>query len=165
MTKSEFDYWCNHHIPRLKVELIKKYPRCKALIDEDIVEFYEHILDRLEHILCPSSYLHTWVYNRHYRFHSTKTAERTGHMVYTKNFKIKLTNELPENYEEADEYNNMADQLLDLIDELPKADQILYQLYYVQELTTRQIAEIYGLTHVGIHKQIKKMQQKLKNKL
>jgi RNA polymerase sigma factor (sigma-70 family) len=154
MTKNEFDTWCSKNLDSLKAKIVKEYPKVADSIENDIVEFYEHVIERLEQIKSPGSYLYTWVYNRNFRYYQKH--KNTTHIDIS---------EIPDIPEEEDPYQEYRDKLDILLDNLPLDMQILYQLYYVQGLTTREIAKIHGLTHVGIHKQLKRMQAKLKTQL
>jgi RNA polymerase sigma factor (sigma-70 family) len=154
MTKPEFDNWCNKNLEALKAKLIKEYPKVKDNIDNDTIEFYTHVLDRLDSIKQPSHYYYAWVYNRNFRYHKKHK--------YTEHIDISEIPELPEETDPLQQYREKLDLLLE---QLPLDDKILYDWYYVQELSTRKIATMLGITHVGVHKQIKRMQQKLKEKL
>lgn len=163
MTKQKFDEWCNQSIPQLTRKLVKKYPRCKNSIAEDIVEFYEYVLTKaLADLQCPESFLYTWIYNRHYRFFSGTVAQRTSHM--SQRMLIKITDQLPDLPAETPD-TALLEDLDKILHSLPLDDQKLYQLYYVDNLSTRAIGQMYNLSHTGIHKQIKKLQLKIKNQI
>lgn len=154
MTKREFDTWCTRNLDTLRTKIVKEYPKVKDTIDNDIIEFYTHVVEKeLYHLHSYGSYLYAWVYNRNFRYHKK----------HKHNSQIEIES-IPEIIEETED-TEVLEHLCQLIEELPLDFKILYDLYYVQELTTREIGKIHGISHVGIHKQIKRMQKILKQQL
>lgn len=171
MVKQDFDNWCTLELPKLRCELIKKYPRCKQSITQDLSDYYEHVITKqLQTLENPKGYLFSFIYNRHYRFFSTTVTERSGHLVFNKNLKIKITDEhieYPDNEIDTAEIERQlqVQKVQEIIHVLPLYDQKLYDYYYVQGKTIRQIALDLDLSPGGIHKQIKKLQLKVKKLL
>ena len=166
MNKKDFDEWCQRELTGIKKELMKKYPRCRPTLDLDLSDFYEHvILKQLDDLNDPKGYLFTFIYNRHYRFFSNtpQATQRLGHLVYQKGLKIKLVEEYTDLVEdEEDEEDERIAKITEIIHHLPLYDQKLYQYYYVQGKTIREIALQLDLSPGGIHKQIKKITKKVK---
>ena len=154
MNKEQFDNWCTKNLDSLKAKMIKEYPKVKEQIDNDTIEFYFHVVERLDSIKQYASYYYAWVYNRNFRYH--KRHKNTSDIDIS---------ELPDIPEEEDPYQEYREKLDVLLEQLPLDDQILFDLYYNQDLSTRDIGKMIGITHVGVHKQIKRMQLKLKEKL
>lgn len=164
MTKLEFDNWITENIPKLLPELQKKYPKSKGTIQEDIASFYEYVINKnLDLLVCPKSFLFTFIYNRHYRFFSSKKGQRLGYL--DNNLVIKLTSDLPDTEEKVDPRQELYERVDSLVQTLPLDYQNLYRLYYAEGLSTRKIGELYKLSHTSINTQIHKLKAKIRVKL
>jgi RNA polymerase sigma factor (sigma-70 family) len=152
MTKQIFDKWCNDGIDDLRKELVAKYPKSKQYIDEDISEFYQHMIPILHKIQNPRAYLFQWVYNRHYLYHTYIP-------------KIKFVDELPDLIDEVYQENQIIDDVIKIIEALPLDYQVLYHLYFVKKLSGRAIGRHLGISHSGVHTQIKELKNKIKEKI
>ncbi len=150
MTRIEFDKWISTRLPVIRRDILRKYPRVTD-IDADIADFYLHAIERLHLIKCPSSYLYSWVYNRNYRY-------------TRKDRKIIYMDVLPDIADDT-EYDMLGDRVLDIVDTLALPEKILWDLYYVQGLTTRKIAKMHNLSHTGVAKQIQRLQKQITKEL
>jgi RNA polymerase sigma factor (sigma-70 family) len=63
------------------------------------------------------------------------------------------------------EYDTTGDRVLDIVDTLALPEKILWDLYYVQGLTTRKIAKMHNLSHTGVAKQIQRLQKMIQKEL
>lgn len=169
MDQKQFNLWCQRELPKLRIDLVKTYPKCKLSIQEDVSDFYVHALERLQDIKDIKAYLFGWIFNRHYRFFSNRMPQRSGYLTHRSSLKIKLV----ENYVDDIQTPEIEDEIITLhldnlrilIEQLPLHDQKLYQLYYVENQSLRKIATEFGITHSGVHRQIQRMRKKLKEQL
>lgn len=177
MLKEEFDKWCNENYNKLRKDFIKRYPKCKDSIDTDFSDYYTHILNKhLVHLNDPFAFFHKFIFNRHYRYHSLHKNEKAGILVNNNSCTIKLT----ESFNSLDvietEDHSIEDEL-SVYDFLLKANEIvikasrklalddkkLFNLYYINDLSFRQIGANYGLSHTGIAKQVNQIKKSLIN--
>lgn len=168
MNKRTFDKWCASSLTDCQKELIKKYPKCRETISEDVADFYINVVEKDLNLTNPKGYLFAFIYNRHYRYFSNQKAKLTGHLEWKTNCKIKLMDypiDAAEIEPDDSEKTEQLERILILVNQLPLDYQNLYRLYYVEGKSTRQIASLHKLTHSGIHKQIKKLQNKIKTNL
>lgn len=163
MTKAEFDQWCESNLKNLAKELSKKFPKSRETIWEDFSDFYDLIINKhIPDLKDPLGFLHSFIWHKHYRFYSNQ--QRGDLMVNTKRFKIELL-------EDYSKYANLEDspyedQTIDssiwqAITILPLDQKNLFQLYYIDNLSTRQIAKRLNCSHTGIAKQLNKIRKKI----
>jgi len=177
MSKSEFDLWCENNFTILEPILKKKYPKCANTIQQDLSEYYVHVIERvLPDLHCAKSYLYQYIYNTHYRFHNSRKNEREGYLINNSHCSIKLTDKpqyhlssdnSENNFDEFNTYKEpMTHKVLNIIDyDLSLDEKVLYKLYYNESLSTRKIAKMYNLTHMGVAKQLTRIRKKVKKLL
>lgn len=166
-TKNDFDLWFQQNFNKLKVDLIRKYPVCKSSIDEDLSDYYLFVIEKgVETINCYESYLYQFIYNKHFKYFSSKKS--TKFMVDTKKCQIFLDEDInaydgSDGSDESLEYEApITHKVLDAIDSLSLDDKILYDLYFVQGRSLRSIGKEYNCPHSGIFNQITRLKQKIK---
>lgn len=162
MTAEEFNKWCDEVLPIEIPKLVKQYPRCGETIHDTVSDFYVHVVTkRLEELRDPLGYLYGYVYNRYYRFFTDM--QKGDMMVFRKQLKILLTEDLPDIEEEEDTYNEILDKVAKAVSSLPLYDQNLFELYYIKKNSVAKIGQMVGVSHNAIHKRIKKLRQKVKD--
>lgn len=167
MTRIDFDNWCTENISKLKLELVKKYPKSKKTIENDISNFYMHVIERaLPEVKDPKAYLFQYIYNTHHRFFSK--IPKPGYIIHSKRIIIELGYEAQDDTYEENAYtltDLYLDALPNLIKELSLDERILYDLYYVNSNSTRKIAKIINISHLGVSHALKHIRTKLKKGL
>lgn len=164
MSIEEFNKWCDDNIEKEIVLLRRQYPKCRKSIRDDISDFYIHVAEKvIDELICPKKYLYQYVYNRHHRFFAGQ--RNNDFLLNLKNLKIELVKDLVDDREDI-EYNEDqyadVDRVSEIIKTLPLYDQKLFQYYYVEGQTIKEIAEYIGISHNGIHKHIVKLRNAVK---
>jgi RNA polymerase sigma factor (sigma-70 family) len=158
VTKPQLDKWLSSNYVRLMNYLPKKYPKCTSP-NQDLSDFYIHIVESERYLSITNieGYLHSFVFNRHYRYHSSRKSPSI--LEERKGFQVFITDTLPEPLENNENSETLIEQIDVIIEQLPLDFKILFNLYYVEGKSTREIGKLHGLSHVGIHKQLKKLQE------
>lgn len=166
--KMELDNWCSKRLKSLKSLVMHKYPKCRSHIDTDISDFYIHVIERKGSIENLDAYFLTFIFNRYYRFF-TNSDQESGFLTNTKKCKIQIVEDLTDLISDTDQDEDLdlhqIQSISDIIVKLPLDYKRLYQLYYQDGLSTRQIGRLLNISHGGIHKQLVKLKNIVKEKL